>query len=206
MKRFQAFAVLALALLLLPIAASAAARHLSLVTSLESAMPISLQRQLIVDEFKRRLAKIDSSASPLANGYQYQTDIGKNSIDEWATVYQQEELQAAKGQARISVFDLVRTRKKDFPDEVSIEATLPMQVRTYHWRGLTPADVRKQLADIQQAVVTDPDTGRRDLTLGGLATDINPTDDGFIIPKEVFTIEGAAVGFEVETVIEPYGQ
>lgn len=204
MKRFAPL-LLAVTMLAL-LAISAPARTPRSSVSVDSAMPTPLQRQLIVDEFKRRLAKIDSSAQPLANGYQYQTDIGKNSIDEWATNYQEEELKAAEGQARISVFDLVRTRVKEFSDQVSVEATLPMQVRTYHWRGLTPADVRKQLADIQQAVVTDPVTGKRDLTLGGLAADIKPTEDGFIIPKEVFTIEGTAVGFDVETVIEPYGQ
>jgi hypothetical protein len=164
-------------------------------------------RQQIVDEFKRRLATIDSSAAPLASGYQYQTDIGKNGIDEWATNYNEDQLRNAQGAARISVFDLVRTRsEKQTYDAGSVDATLPVQTRSYHLRDLTPAEVRKHLADMAQAVITDPDTGQRDLTLGGLAIDIEMSDDGFVIPHEVFTIEAAAIGWNVKQVIDPYDQ
>jgi len=169
--------------------------------------PQTTIRQQIVDEFSRRLKAIDSSAARLANGYQYQTDIGKNDIDEWATHYNEEQLKNAEGQARISVFDLTRTRgEKETFDSPTVYSELPLQTRSYHLRDLTPAEVRKHLADMQQAIVTDPDTGEQDLTLGGLAIDVSITDDGFVVPHEVFTIEASAVGWKVKQIIGTYEQ
>lgn len=172
-----------------------------------TAMPTQTTiRQQIVDEFKRRLAKIDSAAAPLANGYQYQTDIGKNAIDRWQTHYLEADLKAAAGKARLAVFDLVRTRTKDDESQKRVEAILPVQVRAYHVQELEPDTLTKMLADIQQAIVTDPATGQRDLQLNNLAVDIKPTEDGFIVPKETFQIDGLAVGFDIQHLIDPYGQ
>jgi hypothetical protein len=174
-----------------------------------SAMPTPPQttiRQQIVDEFKRRLAKIDSQTAPLANGYQYQTDIGKNPIGRWVTHSNQDLIKKANGKALLSVFDLVRTRTKGYADEKSIAATLQVQVRAFHFQELEPDTLTKMLGDIQQAIVTDPDTGQRDLRLNGLAVDVKPIDDGFIIPTATFQIDGLAVSFEVEHHIEPYAQ
>jgi len=164
-------------------------------------------RQEIVDEFKRRLAKIDSSAAPLASGYQYQTDIGKNGVDEWATNYNEQQLSDAQGKARISVFDTNRTRaEKASHDAGSVKATLEVQTRSYHLRDTTPAEVRKHLADMAQAVITDPDTGEQDLRFGGQIVDLQITNDGFVIPNEVFAIEAAAIGWIVTQEIDPYEQ
>jgi hypothetical protein len=167
--------------------------------------PQTTIRQQIVNEFKRRLAKIDSAAAPLANGYQYQTDIGKNGVDEWVTHSNEDSLKSAAGQARISVFDQVRTREaKETPDSEGVSAALPVQTRAFHFRDLAPTEVRKHLADMAQAVVTDPDTGERDYTLGGLCVHAEITDDGFVVPSEVFTIEASAIGWNVHHVIDPY--
>jgi hypothetical protein len=167
--------------------------------------PQTTIRQQIVDEFKRRLAAIDSSADPLANGYTYLSDIGKNGVDEWVTNYNEKQLTDAEGKARIAVFDLTRPRDAKEPlDSEGVEATLPIQTRSYHFRDLAPTEVRKHLADMAQAVVTDPDTGERDTTLGGLVVDVQITDDGFVIPNEVLTIEASAIGWNVKHELDPY--
>jgi len=185
--------------------ARAATAHCSLLTARSDAMPQTSIRQQVVDEFKRRLGKIDSAAEPLANGYQYQTDIGKNDVEEWVTHSNEDLLQSAEGKARISVFDQVRTRDaKETPDSEGVSAALPVQTRSYHFRDLAPTEVRKHLADMAQAVVTDPDTGERDYTLGGLCVHVEISDDGFIVPSDVFTIEASAIGWNVHHVIDPY--
>lgn len=211
MKRL-AFSLLSVAILLaalvsVPAPARASARSLQ-ISAESAAMPDTPQisvRQQIVGEFKRRLAKIDSATAPLANGYQYQTDIGKNDVEEWVTHSNEDLLKSAEGQARISVFDQVRTRDpKETPDSEGVSAALPVQTRCYHFRDLAPTEVRKHLADMAQAVVTDPDTGERDYTLGGLCVHAEITDDGFVVPSEVFTIEASAIGWNVHHVIDPY--
>ncbi len=193
--------VLTLACVTAPARASALNPRLQTADS----RPMSTIRQQIVDEFKRRLAKIDSTADPLANGYQYQTDIGKNDVEEWVTHSNEALLKSAQGKARISVFDLVRTRDpKETPDSEGVSAALPVQTRCFHFRDLEPTEVRKHLADMAQAVVTDPDTGERDYTLGGLCVHVEIADDGFIVPSESFTIEASAIGWNVHHVIDPY--
>jgi hypothetical protein len=203
MKRFAIFATMILALLLLP-ALAAGAAHCSLLPA-KSAMPTPItKRQKIVDALKPRLAAIDSSGAPLADGYQYQTDVGTNPIDDWPTQYQEDELKAAAGRARLGIFDLVNTMTQSFPREKAIPNTLPLQVRIFHSREVTPAQVRVIIADVMRAVITDPATGQRDAQLGGLVVDMKPTEEGFIVPKETFQIDGAAVGFEVEFYAEPF--
>jgi hypothetical protein len=207
-KRFL-FSTLLVVAMFAALATAAARPSLAVAGHPSSVMsePQTTQRQQIVDAVKLRLKKIDSAADPLANGYQYQTDIGKNPVERWRTNYSQDELKAAEGQGMISIFDLVRTREaKDSYDQEYLVATLPIQMRVFHFRDLEPEELTKMLADMQQAAVTNPDTGERDLRLGGLAIDIKPGDDGFIIPNEVFTIEGGAVSFDVEHLIEAYGQ
>lgn len=197
-----------LALVVFPLTADASTSKPRLPSVSAKSMPTqTTKRQLIVDEFIRRLEAIDSAADPLANGYQYQTDIGKNDVVRHVTHSDQATLKAAEGKAILSVFDLVRTRAKEYPDESDVVATLPVQVRGFHFReGVTADELTKMLADVMQAVVTDPDTGQRDLQLGGVAVDVRPTEDGFIIPAETFEIDAFAVGFEVDHVIDTYGQ
>jgi len=185
--------------------ASVSATNSKLETRNTKLMPQTTTRQQIVDEFKRRLAKIDSAADPLASGYRYQSDIGKNAVEEWVTHSNEDLLKSAQGQGRISVFDQVRTREaKETPDSEGVSAALPVQTRSFHFRDLAPTEVRKHLADMAQAVVTDPDTGERDYTLGGLCVHVEISDDGFVVPSDVFTIEASAIGWNVHHVIDPY--
>jgi hypothetical protein len=160
-------------------------------------MPQTTKRQQIVNEVKGRLAAIDSSVT-LADGYQYQSDLGKGPIDEWPVAYQEDDLPA------LGVYDMVEKRVKTYPDEKAIDAALPLQVRIFHRRETTPATLRTYLADVMKAVTTDPDTKKQDLTLGGFCYDIKPDENGFIVPKETFQIDGAAVGFSIEHVIGAY--
>jgi hypothetical protein len=148
-------------------------------------------RQKIVDEIRRRLAAIT-----IANGYE--TDLGLGPIDEWPIGYQDDELPA------LGVFDLVNVMVKEYADEKAIINRLPIQVRIFLKREPTPATVRKMLADTQRAVVHDPTTGTRDYTLGGLAVDTLPEEEGFIVPADTFQIDGAAVGFAVQFLSEPF--
>jgi hypothetical protein len=201
---FSLFAVVALlALLLLPSAAPAAARPETLVhetrhlanTAMPSP-PIPL-RQQFVDKLKLRLAAIQ-----IDNGYQ--TDIGLNggnAIERWPTQFQEEELKTA---TRLGIFDQVNVTTQTFPREKRIPNMLPLQVRIFHERGTSPDALGVMIADVMRAVITDPDTGARDPTFGGLAVDTKPTSDGFIIPTETFQIDGAAIGFEIEFLTEPF--
>ena len=193
--------------LLLAVGPSVSTAGAASVKSNSALMPQTTSRQQIVDELKRRLATIDSSADPLASGYQFQTDIGKNGVDEWATNYNEQQLASAEGKGRISVFDTNRTRaEKDSHDAGTVSATLEIQTRCYHLRDTTPAEARQHLSDMAQAVITDPDTGETDLRLGGLAVDIQISNDGFVIPNEVFTIEASAIGWTITQEIDPYEQ
>jgi hypothetical protein len=193
--------------LLLAVGPSVSTAGAASVISNSALMPQTTSRQQIVDEFKRRLAKIDSSAQPLASGYTYFTDIGKNGVDEWVTNYNEKQLGDAEGKGRIAVFDTNRTRaEKSSHDAGSVSATLEIQTRCYHLRDTTPAEARQHLSDMAQAVITDPDTGETDLRLGGLAVDIQISNDGFVIPNEVFTIEASAIGWTITQEIDPYEQ
>lgn len=148
-------------------------------------------RQKIVIEIIRRLAAITTG-----NGYE--TDLGSGAINEWPVVYQEEELPA------LGVFDLINKSAQDYAKEKRIMNFLPMQVRIFLKRDQTPAPVRQMLADVMRAVITNPDTNTRDATLGGLAVDMQPEEDGFIVPADTFQIDGAAVGFMVQFLSEPF--
>src|SRR5947208_2964246 len=105
MKRASVLYLLSVAVLLAAVSVSAAPATVTalspdfrLQTSNPSVMPAQTTiRQKIVDEVERRLAKIDSQAAPLANGYQYQTDIGKNTITRWTTHTNQALIAKANG-------------------------------------------------------------------------------------------------------------
>jgi hypothetical protein len=168
-------------------------------------MSPAIQRQVIVDKLKLRLAKIRTDTAPLEDGFQYTTNLGKNPIDEWPTNYQEDELKVAESKARMGLFDLVRAREKEYLGQGGIQTGLPMQVRIFHHRDVTPAQLRIFCQEVLRAVTTDPDTGKEDLTLNGSAIDIAPGDDGFIVPGDVFTIDATAVGFTVYHQVNTYG-
>jgi hypothetical protein len=156
-------------------------------------------RQRIVDKLKLRLAAI-----LIVNGYQ--TDIGANGgnpIDEWPTQFQEEELAVA---TRLGIFDLVASKPQTEYNELQVLNTLPMQVRIYHKRGTTPAELRVMLGDVQRGLITDPDTGKEDPGLGGIAVHMFSSESGFVVPKETFQIDGAAVGFDVLYLTKPFSE
>lgn len=148
-------------------------------------------RQKLVDEVKRRLAAIS-----VANGYE--TDLGLGPINEWPVVYQEEELPA------LGVFDLVNNGVQEYAQEKQIMNQLPFQVRIFLHRDPDAQLVRRMLADVMRAVITNPSDSTRDATLAGLAVDMQPQEDGFVVPKETFQIDGAAVGFMVQFLSEPF--
>lgn len=148
-------------------------------------------RQKLVNEIKRRLTAIT-----IANGYE--TDIGTGPINEWPVAYQAEELPA------LGIFDLINATAQEYAQEKRIMNQLGFQVRIFLPRDPDPTLVRKMIADVLRATITDPTTGARDATLGGLAVDMQPEEDGFIVPKETFQIDGAAVGFNVQFLAAPF--
>jgi hypothetical protein len=148
-------------------------------------------RQKLVDEIKRRLASIT-----VANGYA--TDLGTGPINEWPVVYQEEELPA------LGVFDLVNNTVQEYAQEKQIMNELPFQVRIFLQRDPDARQVRLMIGDVMQAVITNPTSGERDARFGGLAVDSQPQEDGFIVPKDSFQIDGAAVGFMVQFLSAPF--
>jgi len=152
------------------------------------------KRQQVIDKMIARLGRIQ-----IANGFA--TDIGTTPADDWPTRYSEDELREA---TRLGVFDLTNKSFQEYPEEKKISNILPMQIRIFHSRETTPAELRLMIADVQKAIIEDELSGARDATLGGLAVDMKPDEDGFIIPKETFEIEGAAVGFTVEYLNAPF--
>jgi hypothetical protein len=148
-------------------------------------------RQKIVNELKGRLAAIQT-----VNGYA--TDLGLGPISEWPVAYQEDELPA------LGVFDLVTNTTQEYAQEKRLMHQLPCQVRIFTQREPDPATVRLMLGDVMRAVISDAATGARDATLGGLAVDTLPEEDGFIVPKETWQIDGAAVGFTVQFLAQPF--
>ena len=148
-------------------------------------------RQKLVDEITHRLTTIT-----IANGYE--TDLGLGPINQWPVIYQEEELPA------LGVFDLVNNVVQEYAQEKRIMNHLPFQVRIFLARDPDAQLVRKMLADVMRAVITDPTSGERDATLGKLAVDMQPDEDGFIVPKDTFQIDGAAVGFMVQFLSAPF--
>lgn len=154
-------------------------------------------RQQIVDKLKLRLAAITT-----ANGYQ--TNVGLNGgfeIDEWPTAYQEEELIET---GRLGLFDLTAKKPQDSVDQKGVLNTMPCQVHYFHKRGTTPAQLRVVMGDIEAALITDPESGNEDATLGGLAVTMLSDEVGFIVPRDTFQIDGAAVAFDVLFLTAPF--
>jgi hypothetical protein len=148
-------------------------------------------RQKIIDELKRRLAAIK-----IADGYE--TDLGLGPISWWPIAYQAEELPA------LGIHDVIDNQVQEYAQQKRIMHELACQVRIYLPRDADPAVVLQMLADVQAALITDPTTGQRDATLGGLAVDMQPTEAGFVVAKETYQIDAGAVGFNVQFLSEPF--
>jgi len=159
-------------------------------------MPVT-KRQQIVNELKLRLATIQ-----IANGYQ--TDIGLNGgnpIDDWPTQYQEEELEEA---TRLGVFEITQRKPQDQPRQKGVMNTMSCQVRIFHKRGTTPAELRTMIGDVEQALIQDWESGDEDPTLGGVVVDMVSDEVGFIVPPDTFQIDGAAVAFDVLFLTNPF--
>jgi len=148
-------------------------------------------RQKIVDELRRRLAAIS-----IANGYE--TDLGAGPINEMPVSYQEEELPA------IGVFDLINTTAQEYAQQKRLMNELSCQVRVFLQRGTDARQARQMLADIKRAVIRDATTQKVDATLGGLAVDMQPEQDGPDVPKDTYQIDGAVIAFMVQFLAEPF--
>jgi hypothetical protein len=151
-------------------------------------------RQQLVDKLKLRLARIR-----IANGFQ--TDIGETDAEDWPIQFQEDEL---RDKTRLGIFDLTNKSDQTELREKKIPNTLPMQVRIFHSRDTTPAELRVMIADVMQAIGADDQNGNYEPTFDGLAIDTKPDEDGFIIPRETFSIDGAAISFTVEFLSAPF--
>lgn len=169
-------------------------------------MPETTIRQQIVDKLKLRLARIS-----IANGFQ--TDIGATEAEEWPTNYNEGQL---REQTRLGIFDRDTDTTQNFAREKQVGNVLPFQVRIYHKRETTPAQLRLMLADVMKAISENEVTGDRDpqwrtfdtetnkYLPKNLALDTKPLRDGFVIPTDVFGVDAGAVEFHVEFLSEPF--
>jgi len=162
--------------------------------------PVTLRRRF-VGLLKLRLAAISTSATitlPDGSEFTYQTDLGSRPIERWPVASQFEDLPG------IGIFDMVNKTVQNFPREKAVENTLPVQVRIFLKRSPDVEEVDAMIGDVMRAVVTDHTTGKYEPTFGGLAVDMKPDEDGFIVPRETFEIDGAAVGFTIEFLSGPF--
>jgi hypothetical protein len=148
-------------------------------------------RQQLVDEIKRRLAQIQTAAG-------YETDLGSGPIEEMPVQFQEEEMPA------LGVLDLIDTVRQDYALEKRVFNELSMQVRIFLQRETSAALTRKMIADVKRALITDPASGERDATCGGLAVDMQPEQDGPDILKDTFQIDAAVVMFFIQFLTQPF--
>ncbi len=164
--------------------------------------PPKTKRQQIVDLIKARL-----SAITVEN--EYQTNLGWNGgtseapieVDEWPTQYQEEELSAG---SKIGIFDLTQSKAQSDIGQKGVVNEMPCQVRIFHKRGTTPAQLRVMIGDVERALITDPESGHEDPTLAGVAVSMFSDEVGFIVPNDSFQVDGAAVQFKVFFLTNPF--
>lgn len=153
-------------------------------------------RQILVEAVIAQLRLISVS-----NGYQ--TELGAGQIEEWPTQFDQEELAALATKTALGVFDLVNTQSQEDHSSRQVKNELPMQIRGFHAREVTPATLRVMIADVQKAIAAGgaigwPSNGKR------LVWWTEPKSDGFIIPKESFEVDGFAVEFTLHYLSLPF--
>jgi hypothetical protein len=170
------------------------------------AMPQTTIRQRVVDKLKLRLKRI-----AIANGFQ--TDIGATDAEEWPTQFNDDQLRDA---TRLGIFDQENESAQQGDDDTAETSnTLALQVRIYHQRDTTPAELRSMIADVQRAIIEHEVTGARDQQWrdydaetgrysNPLAVRTRPERDGFVVPNQVFTIDAAAIGFTVDFITKPF--
>jgi len=148
-------------------------------------------RQKLVDAYKLRLAAIKT-----ADGYE--TDLGLGPIEEMPVQFQAEELPA------LGVQDQIDSVAQEYAFEKRVMNELSLQVRIFLPRGTTAKLLRKMIADVKRALVSDPITGNRDPQVGGLAVDMRPDQDGPEVLKDTFEIDAGAVLFVVQFLTAPF--
>jgi hypothetical protein len=169
-------------------------------------MPQTTIRQRIVDKLTLRLARIRTS-----NGFQ--TDIGETAAEEWPTEFNEGQV---RDKTRLGIFDQDNDSTQTGDDPTAeTDNTLALQVRIFHSRKTTPAELRTMIADVQKAIIEHEITGERDQNWrdydqdtgkygNKLAVRTRPGRDGFVIPNQVVTIDAAAVAFTVDFITEPF--
>lgn len=138
-------------------------------------------RQRIVSAIITRLQDIS-----IANGYK--TDIGTN-VEDWRVDWQQDELPA------ISVCDMVAENNFEHSATQQTIRQLPIQIRIFTASSTPAADLRKMIADVEQAIRVDD---RWKVSGVGLVQHTRPLRDGFLIPEGQFEIIGGVVEIEVQ--------
>src|SRR5215475_614238 len=97
----------------------------------ESMPTPTTKRQAIVNTMIARLGRIQ-----IANGFA--TDIGIEPAADWPTRFSEDELRIA---TRLGVFDLTNKSFQEYAEEKKIVNILPLQVRIFHSRQTTPAEL-----------------------------------------------------------------
>jgi len=171
-------------------------------------------RQQFVDKLKLKLARIS-----IANGFK--TDIGASlqtaeALErvEWPVNLDEPDI---REETLFGIFDRETDQSQSFPREKQIGNVMLFQVRIYHARQTTPAELRIMIGDVEKAVIENESNGQRDpqwqtwdqtagayLAESALATDTKPLRSGFVMASDVFTIEAGAVEFQVEYLTEPF--
>ena len=135
-------------------------------------------RQELVERVVARMQGIS-----VANGCE--TDF--QSVEEWPTRYQEDELTAGP---RLGVCDLTNDPATDGQHAERQENRIRFQVRIFVSSATRVTDLRKMIGDVVAAV-------RTDMRWGKLALYTEPGQDGFIVPQESLEVAGAAVEFTV---------
>lgn len=145
------------------------------------------KRQRIVDSIIARMQLIT-----VAGGYK--TNLG-NTVEDWRVDYDESELETGA----LSVCDLVEnsTLAHDQPTADLQRNVLPVQLRIFTKATERASELRKMIADVNQAI-------RVDTRWGGLALWTLPKQSGMVIKPDEFKLGGAAVEIEITYLTETF--
>lgn len=199
-------------LLLIAVGGAGLAPVSALPASRNPSMPTI--RQQFVDKLTLRLARIS-----VANGFQtdigasLQTDYARDCADNPSNIDEVE----VREQTLFAIYDRDNDVNQDYAREGLVSNVMPIQVRIYHARQTTAAELRTMIGDVEKAVSENEDTGEYDpqwrtwdqaagayVKCAELAIDTRPTRSGFVRPQNAFAIEAGAVEFTVEYLTQPF--
>jgi len=154
---------------------------------------VTSKRQRIVDALIERMQLIKG-----VNGYR--TDIGED-VHDWEIHFQQEDI--GKDGA-ISVCDMpaeaVNSEGRSNPQETIWK--MPVQIRCFFGRDVSPKIVRDAIADINDAIRLDD---RLRVDGGpGLVMISRPLREGVVKPQDSFELMGGIVEFEVQYITKKF--